>query len=366
MKEICRNIPISSIEGHSWIDHYFSENFVFFDIETTGFSPKNSFAYLIGMAKRTGNAIQICQLFAENRQEEASVIKNFYQKLPKGCTLVSFHGNGFDIPYLKGREEACHIEAKWDSYFYLDLYQITGKYAHFFRLQNKKQKSIEKFLGIDREDRFSGGELIPLYYSYEQSHHAETEAILLLHNYDDVFGMVKLLPLLAYRDFFENPLNVQSARVVESLLYNGSIKKELLLSFDVPMPFPKELRCKGEGCNLMCRKSDAKLLVDIFCGELKYYYENYKDYYYLPEEDLAIHKSVASFVDASHRKKATAATCYSRKEGQFLPQPKNLFAPRFYSGKKSGASYFELTDEFLSDANSLSFYASFLFRHSLR
>ena len=33
-------------------------------------------------------------------------------------------------------------------------------------LENYKQKSIEAFLGIDREDKYSGGELINVYYEY--------------------------------------------------------------------------------------------------------------------------------------------------------------------------------------------------------
>ena len=32
-----------------------------------------------------------------------------------------------------------------------------------------------------------------------------------------------------------------------------------------------------------------------------------------------MHKSVAEFVEKSHRKKATASTCYLKKEGAFLP-----------------------------------------------
>ena len=44
-------------------------------------------------------------------------------------------------------------------------------------------------------------------------------------------------------------------------------------------------------------------------GELKRFYSNYKDYYYLIYEDTAIHKSVGEYVDRAARRKATAKTC---------------------------------------------------------
>lgn len=53
---------------------------------------------------------------------------------------------------------------------------------------------------------------------------------------------------------------------------------------------------------------------------LKYFYPDYQNYYYLPEEDMAIHKSIADSVDPSYRKKATKNTCYTKKAGIFLPQ----------------------------------------------
>ena len=46
---------------------------------------------------------------------------------------------------------------------------------------------------------------------------------------------------------------------------------------------------------------------------------NYKDYYYLTTEDVAVHKSVAHYVDTKYRKQATASTCYEKHTGEFLP-----------------------------------------------
>lgn len=54
-------------------------------------------------------------------------------------------------------------------------------------------------------------------------------------------------------------------------------------------------------------------------GELKHFYKDYKNYYYLPAEDIAYHKSVSEFVDRSARVQATARTAYTKKTGTFVP-----------------------------------------------
>ena len=66
-------------------------------------------------------------------------------------------------------------------------------------------------------------------------------------------------------------------------------------------------------------KDRMELSIRVYKGTLKYYYPNYKDYYYLIYEDTAIHKSVGEFVDKDARIKATKETCYTKKDSVFSP-----------------------------------------------
>uniref|UniRef100_UPI000B13B1EB hypothetical protein n=1 Tax=Clostridium sp. NkU-1 TaxID=1095009 RepID=UPI000B13B1EB len=59
--------------------------------------------------------------------------------------------------------------------------------------------------------------------------------------------------------------------------------------------------------------------IDLYEGELKFFYPDYKNYYYLIYEDKAIHKSVAEYVDKEARTKATAKTCYTRRPAVIFP-----------------------------------------------
>ena len=80
---------------------------------------------------------------------------------------------------------------------------------------------------------------------------------------------------------------------------------------------------------------------------------------------MAIHKSVASYVDKEFRKKATASNCYTKKDAIFVPQYETLITPFFKESNKDKLSYFELTLEFL-DSDSLLFqYTRHVFRHFL-
>ena len=128
----------------------------------------------------------------------------------------------------------------------------------------------------------------------------------------------------------------------------------------LPAPLPFSLSNLANGCYFSGEKNDGILKVPLYEEEMKYFYASYKDYYYLPEEDIALHKSVSSFVDPSHRTQATAATCYTRKYGHFLPQWDILIEPFFKRDYKSHELFFELTDERKTDRELFSRYAQYL------
>jgi len=59
-----------------------------------------------------------------------------------------------------------------------------------------------------------------------------------------------------------------------------------------------------------------------FCeGELKFFFKDYKNYYYLKYEDTAVHASVAEWVDKEAKEKCKPATAYQKKNGTFFALP---------------------------------------------
>ncbi|MCM1256631.1 MAG: ribonuclease H-like domain-containing protein [Roseburia sp.] len=336
---------------------YFGDHTAFFDIETTGFSGKNCIIYLIGLVIRNGNTMEIYQYFANSFKEEAEILTAFHETIKTVSSLICYNGLNFDLPFLKQREEKLHLSFSWESISFLDLYQETRQLGNLLRLPDKKQKTLESFLGIHRGDTYTGGELISVYCQYEKQPTDFAKNLLLLHNYEDILGMTKLLPLLSYNSFFREEPVLEKACVEETLPFDAeSPIKELQISLQASLPFPRQITLEKDVYRLVFRQNHVHLFVPVLEGELRFYYDNYRDYYYLPAEDIAVHKSVASFVDKSHRKKATPKTCYTRRVGLFLPQCSDWFTPCFYPGQKEKKSYFEYCEDFLSDPCSLGLY----------
>ena len=90
---------------------------------------------------------------------------------------------------------------------------------------------------------------------------------------------------------------------------------------------------------------------------MKYFYSNYKDYYYLPDDDMAIHKSVAAYVDKNYKMKATAQNCYTRKYSCYLPEWDLLVQPFFKRDYKSKELFFELSEDIKTNRDLFSRYA---------
>ena len=88
-----------------------------------------------------------------------------------------------------------------------------------------------------------------------------------------------------------------------------------------PVELPVSVLLKDEYYVLRAEHSTLKLRLPVITGILKYFYPNYKDYYYLPYEDTAMHKSIAAYVDSECRIKATKETCYTKKHGTFIMIP---------------------------------------------
>lgn len=331
-----------------------------FDIETTGFSSRSASVYLIGSAYLEGDAIVIEQFFAESAEdpdEEPRLLLGFWELAQQFDSFISFNGSCFDIPFLKRRMEKFGVEDFISSKKQIDLYRKTLSYKHIFHLENYKQKTVENFLGINRkEDVHTGGELIPVYKEYVKHKDNELLHILLQHNYEDILGLASLLSLHSIDEIWSGKFTPVSCECSPYQKLDGQTGKECKIVCKPNLSSPITCSCNNDEYYLHLSPKEIFLRVPVFEGSLKYFYPNYKDYYYLPEEDIAIHKSVASFVDKAHRSKATAANCYQKKSGIFLPQYKEQITPAFYQNHKDPVSFFEWQEAYTSHPEQLKNY----------
>ncbi|MCR5649794.1 MAG: ribonuclease H-like domain-containing protein [Lachnospiraceae bacterium] len=334
------------------------EKLLFVDIETTGLSPKNSVIYLIGCLYVKNGTWRTVQFFADNTGEEESVLYSFYNFALNFDTLITFNGNRFDIPFIQ--EKLAKYDMPFDLYNYkgVDIYKRLRPYKALFSLPDLKQKTIESFLDVERDDEKSGSELIKVYEEYTRMPSEFALNLILQHNYDDICGMKSILVMLAYSDLFNEPIKAEKAVRNNYKDYNGYLRSELIIEFSFPVTLPKPVSAGFTDCYLMIGGNKGKLRISMFTGTLKFFYPNYKDYYYLPDEDRAIHKSVGTYVDKEHRVQASASNCYAKKKGVFLPEWDEILTPVFYENYRDNTMYFELGENLKNDPDVFTKYAS--------
>lgn len=323
---------------------YAHKRALYFDIETTGLSAQTSYVSLIGCAYEKDGSFLLSQWMCTDPSQEKELLRLFFSIANGYELLVHYNGTGFDLPFLEKRAKWHHLKNPLATMESLDLYRIARKLNVYLATPDLKLKSMEQFFGFTRTDCFSGKDFIEVYAQFLGLHRlnsmtncantAKEEAltqVLLLHNAEDV----KNLPSLTILSFLQNlsacltpdhllPLTDDTLMKLDTENKTSPAPAFLSIlyrvSFSLPNTCTLTLPFDGQRIFLtLACDGIIELTLPVYMGELKYFYQNPADYYYLPFEDCAMHKSIATFVNKAYRKKATAATCYTKKEGIFLP-----------------------------------------------
>ena len=317
-----------------------SDSVLFFDIETTGLSKENSQVYLIGCAYKNDEAWELKQYFAQSALDEREVLEEFLDFAQNFKTLVHFNGDRFDVPYIDFKSEFYGFDFKLSEMENFDIYKASKPLRKFLGLESMSQKAVERFLKIGRDDEMNGGELISYYFEYEKTKSKELEKFLLLHNFDDVKGMLNVLKITNYLGILDGDFKYE--KFEENLNY---VTFSLRLNKELPVPIELE----KDGILIAGGDSYLEVCVPIIRGIASYELKDYENYYYLPLEDKVIHKDVAQFVDKKFKKKATKKNCCIKKEGNFILEYAEVFSPKFYIGNDKKKSYFELENLFKAE-----------------
>lgn len=390
------------------------EDVLFFDIETTGLSARSAGLYLIGILTYTDKNWTLLQYFCEDVADEPAVLQAFFELLCTKKILISYNGDGFDIPFLRHMVEQYGLHAprphhstaprdrvdcldtdsstiadtrplySFDTVESFDLFKKFRPLKHLLGLPDLKLKSCERFLGIDREDRFTGGELIEVYFEWQKTKAPALLDTLLLHNAEDIANLPNLLPLLRYRSL---PHSDFQLRAHERLQDGGTPLVHLSFTLLSPMSpsahataenatreatddrrlhwpaltLPKPMDLRGDFWALHAEGSAVELYVQLFEGERKLFFTDFEHYYYLPAEDQVIHQSLAEFVDRSARKKACARNCYQRVSGCFLPECSEVYTPALRAEYRDKLRYAQYSDTLFDDeAKTVAYLKSFL------
>ena len=362
------------------------EDAMLYDIETTGLNPKASQLYLLGILLFHKENIELIQYFAESVRDEEEILEQFFQLCKTKRVLISFNGEGFDNRFIETMAKSygklpLHLNLKQ-----LDLFKLIRKRKRFYGLESCSLKSCERFLGIHREDRCSGGELISVYQEYLQDKGSEKKNMLLLHNREDIQNLPALFSFLAYENIFQGNVHFQRAELLvrdemkekndnhpkdNSLQIkdlelgerqNSRTTEKLCLRFSLPSSVPVPLTLTPKNFLLEIKETSLCLTVPLYQGELCYFFKDYKDYEFIPSEDRVVHKSLAAMYPKEMREKAKASTAYQKMKTSFLPvfQEEEKVFKKTYQDKQCFIPFKENTFESI---NPVEYLLNFLEMH---
>lgn len=300
------------------------EQVLLFDIETTGFSAKNTYCYMIGYCYMEEGRWHYRMLFNDDGHSEWMILEEFSNVLANYTLLIHYNGDSFDIPYLKEKYQqyaSLGLNARscnpFEQIQSIDLYKVLMPYRKGLLLPNLKLSTITAAMGISRSDSLSGGELIPIYRSYLKTPSKALEQHLFQHNHDDLAVMIPMLKLLHFQKLHQGSFHITSFETNQDEA--PYVKIEFTLDYELPLRYT----ASQDSIQVQCYGKTGSIIIPLIYKELRYYIENWKDYYYLPVEDTIIHKSVAAYVDAAYKEKAKKTNCYLKKTAVFLPLPKH-------------------------------------------
>lgn len=348
MRIIKNQIPLSAWETEEWKQSFQylgpMEQVVFMDIETTGFSRSYDSVYLIGYLYYENQSFWLEQHLAESLMDEMALLESHAERMDDFSLCVTFNGEMFDIPFIESRWEALHIQGQPAEIRSLDLLRKYRPYSKIFEWPNCKLKTIEAFLGIDREDAFDGGQLIEVFYEYARTNDSQLEKVLLLHNYEDILNMPRLLRVESF-----------IRRLREGEVEEIQIDKEWTDECRFRVILKEALPLSYEGCWILNKKRPERMhirteaespvvfirLPKVSC-ERQYFLPNPEDYYYLPSQNTIVHKSLADIMDTKGRKAATHKNCCICRQGEFIVGADAIEGIHvFYEQWKSPIVYYE-------------------------
>ncbi len=171
-------------------------NICFIDIETTGLSRQYNSIYLIGLLYFEDDTWKLVQIFADSLDEEEKVLRSFLNLISKFNKIITYNGDSFDIPFINYRLKKYHIQGKIYEEISMDLYKIVKNNKHYLNIENLKLKTLERYLGIFREDIYNGKDCIEFYLEYTRTKDYELEERVLKHNFDDLYYMPDIIQIL--------------------------------------------------------------------------------------------------------------------------------------------------------------------------
>jgi hypothetical protein len=174
---------------------------LFFDTETTGLSGgTGTRAFMVGASDFVPGGLRVRQLLITHLAAEPAMLREFSRWLAEDTRLVSYNGRCYDAPLLATRYRLARQGTPLAGLEHLDLlFPTRRRYRGVW--ENCRLATIERHaLGIVREDDLPGSEAPGAWLQFLRGGDAGLLRRVLLHNFQDVVTLARLLLHLSAPD----------------------------------------------------------------------------------------------------------------------------------------------------------------------
>ena len=343
------------------------EQILIYDIDTTSFEAANGCIFLIGVMYRQNDQLTFTQFFSESIDEETLIIEKFFDMAENYAMLLNYKGESFDIPYIGKRLYALNQNALYSRFVALRSrsVDIAGEIMSVkasLGFSSTKLDYLRKKCGQKVPERVSGENISKFYVE----HIAASKLRKLLETTGkakncNMIGNYNPKPViddLAHikpdsGDRFLTDILYRNKENIESVVYLLRLARIFSMRKGRFNVIITGITDNYDTVRFDISAADHRLNipVNIISLSLKQFYPNYKDYFYFPAEDMAVHKSIADFAASGSKKKATAKTAYRNVSGRFIHIPLTFAKSEsnkdssFYKTDYESEEYFLPADE---------------------
>ena len=175
------------------------DDLLFIDTETTGLAGgTGTIAFLFGLARVRGDAIEVRQYFLTRFGGEAAMLAHALEWLSPDSHLVSFNGKSFDVPLLATRYRLSRIAHPLDALPHIDLLHRTraafGRHWPDCRLQTAERELLRLF----RDDDVPGHMIPQIWTDLLQFGETRDLRGVVEHNLTDILSLVALAAVVGH------------------------------------------------------------------------------------------------------------------------------------------------------------------------
>ena len=166
---------------------------VFMDTETTGLAGgTGTLVFVLGMARFSGGALEICQLFLTGFRGEGAMLDEARHFLHDSDTLVTFNGRSFDSPLLAARYRLSGLNDPFAELRHVDLLPPTRRTFKNCWPDCRLQTAERRLLGVERVGDLPGSEAPRAWFEWLR--HARDDALSAVcsHNRLDLLSLAVL------------------------------------------------------------------------------------------------------------------------------------------------------------------------------